>query len=381
VSFSWTNLDPSLRPSVLLENTQQGANGYGGLWVGVRFTGANATNAANGWRVTNEPPIGRSTNDFGAYAGNAGTFAPNYWFGTTTGTDGIVRDNPARFMTTLNGAITDSSAPPTDRVYGQSFKHTTYWKPTDAADGIGSKWFYTNCFVPAVAGDYLKASKITMGVYRGGTASAPVPAFDLELALVRMNWDGTAYTPGTVVASQIIPVAAASTAGTQRIDWTFPSPTTAPAVQLNTDNTANPGLGGFFVAARFRGDAATLAAAQGARIVYGPSVGASWLGFGMYDATGVFVPGYVFSEYSNSTTTVRQWKPARFLVEASGLVGPYVPPPACPADLNSDGSVGPADLSALLNNWGGTGTGDINGNGSVGADDLAALLSAWGNCQ
>lgn len=381
VSFSWTDLDPSLRPTVLLENNAQGMNGYGGLWVGVRFTGPNATNAANGWRVTNEPPVGRSTNDFGVYAGNAGTWTPNVWFGTTTGTDGIVRDNPARFMVNVSGAITDSSAPPTDRVYGQSFEHTTYWKPTDAADGVGSKWFYTNCFVPAQAGDALKASKVVMGIYRGGSATTPAPAFDLELALVRMNWSGTAYTPGDVVASQIIPLAATSTAGTQRIEWTFPNPGAAPAVQLNTDNAANAGLGGFFVAARFRADATTLTAAQGARIVYGPSVGTSWLGFGMYDATNTFVPNYVFTEYSNSTATVRQWKPARFLVEAFGTVGPYTPPPACAADLDNDGSVGPADLSTLLNNWGGAGSGDINGNGSVGAEDLAALLSAWGPCS
>ncbi|MCX5650252.1 MAG: hypothetical protein NTU45_02515 [Planctomycetota bacterium] len=380
VSFSWTNLDPSLRPSVLLETNAQGMNGYGGLWVGVRFTGPNATNNLNGWRVTNEPPIGRSSNDFGVYAGNSATWTPNVWFGTTTGTDGIVRDNPARFLVNVSGAITDSSAPPTDRVYGQSFEHTSYWKPTDALDGVGSKWFYTNCFVPAQAGDFLKASKVVMGIYRAGSATTPAPAFDLELALVRMNWSGTAYTPGDVVASQIIPIAATGTAGTERVEWAFPNPATAPAVQLSTDNAANAGLGGFFVAARFRADATTLAAAQGARIAYAPSVGASWLGFGMFDANNVFVPGYVFGEYSNSTTTVRQWKPARFLVEAFGTVGPYVPPPACPTDLNQSGATDAADLATLLSNWGGTGTGDVNGSGTIDAADLAALLSAWGAC-
>ncbi len=55
-------------------------------------------------------------------------------------------------------------------------------------------------------------------------------------------------------------------------------------------------------------------------------------------------------------------------------------PPDCPADLDSDGTVGPADLGILLGAWGGTGTGDINGDGSVGADDLAILLGAWGSC-
>jgi hypothetical protein len=52
-------------------------------------------------------------------------------------------------------------------------------------------------------------------------------------------------------------------------------------------------------------------------------------------------------------------------------------PPANPADLNGDGVVNAADLSALLGNWGGTGVGDINGDGAVGAADLAALLGAW----
>jgi hypothetical protein len=56
----------------------------------------------------------------------------------------------------------------------------------------------------------------------------------------------------------------------------------------------------------------------------------------------------------------------------------------CPADLDGDGLVGAADLSALLSAWGSTGTAagaaDIDGDGSVGAADLAALLAAWGSC-
>ena len=59
---------------------------------------------------------------------------------------------------------------------------------------------------------------------------------------------------------------------------------------------------------------------------------------------------------------------------------PYVPPPACPTDLNQSGATDAADLAALLSNWGGTGTGDVNGSGTIDAADLAALLSAWGAC-
>jgi len=49
------------------------------------------------------------------------------------------------------------------------------------------------------------------------------------------------------------------------------------------------------------------------------------------------------------------------------------------ADLSTplDGVVGGDDLAALLNNWGGSGTGDINRDGSVNGDDLAVLLNSW----
>jgi hypothetical protein len=56
-------------------------------------------------------------------------------------------------------------------------------------------------------------------------------------------------------------------------------------------------------------------------------------------------------------------------------------PPPCPADLNGSGAVDAADLAALLNNWGGLGTGDLDGSGAVNAADLAALLGAFGPCN
>jgi hypothetical protein len=56
-------------------------------------------------------------------------------------------------------------------------------------------------------------------------------------------------------------------------------------------------------------------------------------------------------------------------------------PPACPADLNGDGSVGGADISMLLGAWGGTDpVADLNLDGVVTAPDLAIMLSAWGAC-
>jgi hypothetical protein len=58
------------------------------------------------------------------------------------------------------------------------------------------------------------------------------------------------------------------------------------------------------------------------------------------------------------------------------------PPPACPADLDGNGTVDAADLAALLGAWGATSgnAADLDGNGTVDAADLAALLGAWGNC-
>ena len=49
----------------------------------------------------------------------------------------------------------------------------------------------------------------------------------------------------------------------------------------------------------------------------------------------------------------------------------------CPADLDGDGTVGSADLAALLSAWG-SGKIDLDGDGVAGSSDLAAMLSAWG---
>lgn len=47
-------------------------------------------------------------------------------------------------------------------------------------------------------------------------------------------------------------------------------------------------------------------------------------------------------------------------------------------DLNFDGVVNAADLTILLNGWGGAGASDINGDGTTNAADLAVLLGNWG---
>ncbi|MHC4414031.1 MAG: hypothetical protein ACYS0G_01975, partial [Planctomycetota bacterium] len=54
----------------------------------------------------------------------------------------------------------------------------------------------------------------------------------------------------------------------------------------------------------------------------------------------------------------------------------------CLGDLDGSGSVGIADLLALLAAWGTDpgGPPDFNGDGTVGISDLLALLANWGPC-
>jgi len=71
--------------------------GLGGFWIGVEFTGPNATNAINGWRVVNAPATGASVNGFGMFNYNAsGSFAAFYNFGAGA---------PSRFMVNVDGSL------------------------------------------------------------------------------------------------------------------------------------------------------------------------------------------------------------------------------------------------------------------------------------
>ena len=58
-------------------------------------------------------------------------------------------------------------------------------------------------------------------------------------------------------------------------------------------------------------------------------------------------------------------------------------PPACPADINQNGSVDGADLTVLLQSWGPCSNcaADINQSGAVDGADLTVLLQSWGGCQ
>ncbi|MDI9404947.1 MAG: hypothetical protein QM516_13850 [Limnohabitans sp.] len=78
--------------------------GLGGWWIGVEFTGANAANTANGWRVVNAPTSGASVNGFGIFnrtvAGvPTGTFEAFFAFGTPPGS------TASRMMVDVNGSL------------------------------------------------------------------------------------------------------------------------------------------------------------------------------------------------------------------------------------------------------------------------------------
>ena len=55
-----------------------------------------------------------------------------------------------------------------------------------------------------------------------------------------------------------------------------------------------------------------------------------------------------------------------------------VPPGACPADFDGNGTVGVPDIFAFLAAWFAQGEGaDFNGDGVVGVPDIFAFLAAW----
>ena len=74
--------------------------GLGGWWIGVEFTGVNAANTANGWRVVNAPTTGASINAFGVFNNaGSGVFQSFFAFGTPPGA------SPSRFMVDVNGTL------------------------------------------------------------------------------------------------------------------------------------------------------------------------------------------------------------------------------------------------------------------------------------
>jgi len=389
LTWTWGSTDPSTRPNVPLCMAPNGPNGYGGYWVGLRFTGPNAGDGSTwGYILTNEPTVGRAFNRFGIYTVSSASLGVFYWYGTQTDADGVTREVPCHFYVDVGGLVTDDTALPANYKYGQlclfSRESGAYWKPYSTSTG-DPYTFYISNFVTATAGQVLKPTQITLGVYRGGTSAASVPAFDMELALCAMTWDGTSYGIGSTVSSSTFHFDASSSGmHTEYATWNIPAGSIS--VPLNTDNATNAGLGGYWVRARFIGGVST--ANQGVEIGYAQQVGGSYNGFFMLDNTqtppalGFYGFGQYESEIYDASGNVIGYRPlpSRFINKVLGTVGSAAPP--CPADLNHDGKVNGADLGLMLGSWGLCSgcPADLNGDGRVNGADLGLLLGAWGNC-
>jgi hypothetical protein len=377
-TVSWGDTDPALRPVVNLMNNVNGMNGYGAFWVGIKFRGTNAANTLNGWKVALLPTTGRSMNNFALANSATGAWASNYWFGQATGTDGTLRDRPARFHLAVRGAAINPVTPPADMVFGNSCADLGGFHMPQAPDGLATRWAYANLFVGANGGQEFTPRRVSVGIARNGTAAAPAPAVDLELALVQMNWSGTAFSPGQVMATATFPLVEVTTLTRELVSWDFAAGS-APRVPLET--ASNPGQGGMYVAARFVGPNAADTKNLW-RICYLQQRGASINRFGMNDANGVFVPAYFFGNYDDGAGAAGEEKPARLLAEAFGTIAD--PAAACLGDLDQDGTVTGADLGLLLGAWGPCGAvpclGDLDLDGSVTGADLGLLLGAWGAC-
>ena len=69
-----------------------------------------------------------------------------------------------------------------------------------------------------------------------------------------------------------------------------------------------------------------------------------------------------------------QWSFASVLPDGS------YEPIICPADVDGSGSVDVTDILAVINGWGGSGSGDVTGDGTVDVADILAVINAWGPC-
>lgn len=374
--LTFTVDDPALRPVVDLETTWS-TQGRGGFWVGVRFTGPNASSNLNGWRVVNAPTIGFAVNGFGLlnrFDTVTGTFSGIFQAFYNLGTDAATGvENPARLLVNVSGKVTDAT-----QLFGGAIETGTRYNP--ASTGTVT---YANCFVPAQPGQAYRPTKLQVGIRRVGSAATPAPAIGVDVEIVEMTWNGTDFGIGEVVASRSFALDVSTATLTQRLTLDFPDAALRPSVDLETAST--PGFGGFWVSARFTGESAT-DPINGWRVVNAPALGTSVNGFGLFNwvdpATGT--PSGIFDAWFNfGNDTAGAPNPARLLVDAFGTI--EAPAPACPADLNGDGSVNGQDLGILLGAWGtcvdpGSCPADLNADGSVNGQDLGILLGSWGQC-
>jgi hypothetical protein len=106
-----------------------------------------------------------------------------------------------------------------------------------------------------------------------------------------------------------------------------------------------------------------------------PSSGVYVVEFELYSTDGVTLPSEPFWIVFNDGRPQAEHD-AAIAWANENLAGGV---PACPSDLDANGTVDASDLAAVLAAWGGL-DGDLDGDGLTGAADLATLLAAWGPC-
>ena len=93
---------------------------------------------------------------------------------------------------------------------------------------------------------------------------------------------------------------------------------------------------------------------------------------------GIDNPEYDLLASGRPLTALQQAAYDALLAELDAIESSMTP---CVGDLTLDGEVGPADLAALLEFWGGPSIGDLNNDAVTDGLDLAVMLSNWGPCR
>lgn len=81
---------------IVLDLETTSMSGFGGWWIGVEFTGANAANAANRWRAAFAPAVGVSNNNYATFNSNTGVFTPALT---------IPNSSNSRFLVDVDGQV------------------------------------------------------------------------------------------------------------------------------------------------------------------------------------------------------------------------------------------------------------------------------------
>jgi len=90
---------PNGLSGIVLDLETSSVAGFGGWWIGIEFTGPNAANAANRWRVVGAPTTGFSNNSYATFNNNTGIFNPSQGFGSPPGSQA------SRMLVNVEGSL------------------------------------------------------------------------------------------------------------------------------------------------------------------------------------------------------------------------------------------------------------------------------------